>query len=326
MSRSEVSSLDQVENAIALINPNCTNYAQGLRRLERLQKHARFSIDFNYTHANPLLNQAVIEASLESCDLLLAVTGDGTLNHIVNSLLSGSLSSEANRTPIWSLGGGDASDGHKANYDRLYRRRPDLALEDGKIAEIYPIYCAIEAVKGERYKRYAAFYLSLGATALASNQQYLNNQKHRQSFFGRNPIGQLLSEPMIAAKALYGAQTPLIMANNSIIPIYNMVFANSSRMAKRCRYPTTITRRELFQTTITEKNMLTIYREAIKSIKGMSDGVFLALEDSFNFIALDPIWAQFDGEAELILPGSKVSVGLNPEPVRMVVANPDLDL
>jgi len=324
MPKQEVTSIDQVENAIALVNPNCTNYSQGLKRLHRLQEHANFSIDVNYTSANPTINRAIIEISLESCDLLLAVTGDGTLNHIVNTQLSADLSPGAKQTPIWSLGGGDANDGHKAKHDSLYRRRPELALKDGRIVEIYPIKCAIETNEGEHYQHYAAFYQSLGATALASNQDYLNNPKHRNSFFGRNLLGQLLSEPVIAAKALYKAQTPLIQTEDSISPIYDLVIANSSRMAKRCRYPTTITRRELFKTTATDKNAFTIFREGVRLVKGMSDGVFLNPEDSIDFIALDPLWSQYDGEAKLILPGSKVSIGISPQPVHMVVTNPDL--
>ena len=320
----EFTDLSNVEHAPAIINPVSTTSKQGVRRLQKLITSAPFTIEAIPTSINPNITKAIIAASLEESDLLLIVAGDGTFKHIVDTVVANNLSEQAKRTPIMSLGGGNAEDGYKAGHTPLHRRHPEKVLEDGRIVETYPIRFDIANNQGEKTVHAAAFYATLGASALASSDNFLNSPKHRNSWMRQTLIGRSISEPLVAAKALLSAQINTVMENGNPRNFYEEIYANSHIMAKYLHFGTRLTSREIYHALIPEKQPLTIVRSFIQGLKSTLPGDMITPTDNINFQTIHPLWSQCDGEAFLIPANNDVSIQLHDYPIRVVVTNPSL--
>lgn len=324
MSSPEDLDLSNIKNATALINPVSTTSRRGVRRLKRLIEQAPFTIEAIPTSKNRNITKAIIGASLENSDLLLIVAGDGTMKTVVDTIVANNLSDQAKQTPLWCLGGGNAEDGHKAKHTPLHRRHPEKVLQDGRIMETYPIRCDINTTDGEHIIHSAAFYATLGATALASSDLFLNNDKHRNSWLGYTKLGRLISEPIVVANALLSAPVNNVIEDGKNRHFYEEIFANSHIMAKYMHFPTNLTQKELFHAEITDKKLFSVTRSVVKGIRGNLQGTTFTGCDQMNFRTTDPLWSQFDGEATSIPTGSDVSIKIHDKPLYVVVSNPDL--
>jgi len=320
----EFGDLSDIEHATAIINPVSTTSKQGVKRLQKLITSAPFTIEAIPTSINPNITKAIIAASLEESDLLLIVAGDGTFNSVVDTIVANNLSEQAKRTPIWSLGGGNAEDGYKAKHTSLHRRHPEQVLKDGRIVETYPTRFDITNAQGEKKVHAAAFYATLGATALASSGHFLNSPKHRNSWTGKSQISRSISEPLLVAKALLSAPVNTVMENGEPRNFYDEIFANSHIMAKYLRFSTRLTNRELYHAVIPDRQPLKIVRSFIQGVKGTLPGNQMSETDIINFQTVHPLWSQYDGDAFLIPANNEVSIQIHDSPIRVVVTNPDL--
>jgi len=324
MSSPELSVFSEVKHATALINPVSTTNRKGVRRLKRLIENAPFRIEAIPTSINPNITKAIITAALENSDLLIIIAGDGTFNNVLDTIVRNNLSKQAKATPLLSLGGGNAEDGYKAKHTPLHRRHPERVLQDGRIVETYPIRCDITHSNGEKNVRSAAFYATLGASALASSVEYLNSSRHRQSWTGQTRLGRLFSEPIVVARAFNSAGVNTVLDDGQPKSFYEEIFANSHIMAKYMHFPTSLTKQELFHAEIKDKTLLAIGRNVLDGLRGTLDGEFMSPAERINFQTIDNLWTQFDGEASIIPANSAVSIGIHDQPIRVVVTNPDL--
>ena len=151
--------------------------------MKRLRSYAPFEIHETTTSNDRDVNRYLIKKYLESKEhgLIIVASGDGTFNQVTDTIVGNDLSDWAKTKPIWSIGGGNADDGVHAKHTREYRKHPEWVLEDGMIVETYPIRCEIQRPDDVKEVRSGTFYASLGMTALASSDLYLNRPEHRKS-------------------------------------------------------------------------------------------------------------------------------------------------
>ncbi|HVC36276.1 MAG TPA: diacylglycerol kinase family protein [Candidatus Dormibacteraeota bacterium] len=324
----ENSGLDHIRHASALVNPYSTNSRRGLKRLHQFRESAPFEVSQLETSRLGLeANKALVRLALEQSDLVIVVAGDGTFNTVVRTLVELKQDDDLRRKPILSLGGGNAEDGHKAKHTSLHRRHPDRVLEDGRIVEIFPIICRVTS-EGKTAEKYpAAFYASLGATALASSYKYLNNPKHRDSLFGQSKVGRTFSEPIIAVRALLASPLNEIIRDGKTEYFYENIFANSHIMAKYLKLQTPLTERGLQRVTIRQKTLREImpaFGLLIANHPKTTIGEMMLANESYNFVTTHPLWAQFDGEATELPADSQVSIFADQQPIYVVTTNPKL--
>ena len=314
--------LGEIENATALINPISTNNSRGLKRLERLEAVAPFKIRTINTSIEPEINKLLIRAALESSDLLLVVAGDGTFNAVVRTIISNNLSAQAKQTPVWSLGGGNAEDGTRESHTRFARSHPGKALPYTRSVSAYPICFEVKPPfkKPELYP--AAFYATLGTSALIASEQYLNKPSHRSSRLGKLSLTRPLSEISVGLKGLSQAGLNRVESESGVKEFYDEGFINSHLMAKYFRFPTRLTRPEAFH--YVAPNIYSFLGNVSMSLAGLTKGDYFGPDDSFNFKTTHDLYAQFDGESEKILAGSSVDVYLHDQPLNLIVTNPRL--
>ena len=313
--------LSQIAQATALINPVSSNSERGRRRLERLKSSSAFAINTVYTSSDPTETKEIIRSSLEQSDLLLVVAGDGTFNSVVRTILNNNLSGEAKQTPIWSLGGGNAEDGTKATHTRFTRRHPEKALNSGRIVSTYPI--CFEVTKPDRSSELyaAAFYATLGLSALLASGEYLNQEQHRTSLLGRVALTRSISELTLSLRGLGAADLNAVMTEEGPKVFFDEGFINSHLMAKYLHFPTNLTKPEVFHYLVERRrNLLSYIPTSI--FDGFPDGDYLGRDDNLTFSTTHNLYAQFDGEAETIPAQSQVNVFIHDQPLRLVVSNP----
>jgi diacylglycerol kinase family enzyme len=319
--------------ATAIINPASTRYKQALKKLDRLEKAARFSIIRSTTTAYPHHTKAIIQEAFFGSDLVIVLGGDGAFHSVVRARMEmyDRMSDHEKRIPILSIGGGNAEDGLRANHTDFHRRHPEQLLNDGLIAETHPIRFDIHMPgHEENYKEHywAAFYASLGATALAT--EALNSPKHRHSFFGKRKFGRLVSELPIAARSMVKSETNRVRElDGSERELYTELFINSGIMAKYLRFPVKLTEDRIFHLAMEQKRYSNTISAALAARRGKLEGDYLEPEDSVSFITTHDLKAQLDGEDKLgdysLIPSqSQVRIGLDERSLRVVVTNPEL--
>jgi len=314
----------RVEHATLLTNPVSTNSRRVFKWKQRLIKEAPFPIEQIPTSSNPEITQSLIRIAAEHSDLILVAGGDGTLGSVFKAFVVNNLSERAKQTAIWSLGGGNANDGHNALHTPPYRRHPEKVLNNGWITNTYPIRCDVVKEDGQQELYTAAFYATLGASALASSTDYLNRPKHRSSLLARTTAGRVVSEPLIALKALIKAPLNEAYNEGNEKVFLEEMFINSSRMAKFLDFHTNLSQRELFHTNVPNKDATTILPGIRKLIRGTMGGEYLTDQDSYSLTTKNELYAQFDGEAVLIEGGSQLTFSIHDKPIRVVTTNPNL--
>ena len=318
-----VEDLSKIRHATALINPVSSSKRRGQKRLARLIEVSPFEITPVMTSKDDKATQELIRSSLEESDLLLVISGDGTFNSVVRTIVSNNLTPKAKKTPIWSLGGGNAEDGTKATHSKLSLRHPEMALNNGRIVETHPIRFDISHPNND-YEMYpAAFYATLGASALVASNEFLNRESYRRSLVAKFALSRSLSELPIGIYGLLSAPRSLIRSEAGTQELYDFGYINTRIMAKYLHFPTDLTKPELFRYQVTKQRDL--LRHISRSvICGQPSGEYLNPGQEDLFVAERDILAQFDGEAREIPAQSQIRVSIHDQPLRLVVTKPNL--
>lgn len=318
----EISSL---EHATAIYNPVSTRNKSGRKLLKEFCKNASFPVNVISSSSDKEANIGIIKRSLEheaDGGALIIVSGDGFFNTVVNTITNNGLSDEAKHTPLWAFGGGNANDGLRASHDKKHRKEPNFILKDGRIIETHPIRFDIQRPQDKKPEtRTAAFYASLGISALASSVQYLNNPNHRERL-GRYAFTRSISEPLIVMQALLAAKDIHASTQGKEFSFIEMGFINSGIMAKYLRYPVSLTENQMLHVTIKDK--ISIASNLVKLIREKEFGQYIGLDQSVSLETSQDAYAQFDGEAQLIPSGSSIKVGLHDQTIRIVASNQNL--
>ncbi len=302
---------------LVVVNPASTKSKRMERRIAELRN---LFPDLPVTRVEtPRDGPAATAALLEKCNaqlgprtLICIGGGDGTINAVVQALLSDSkVTDKARRSVVLPWWGGNAND----LACMINGPDPDIPLTTlfrrGHVLPIKPLQFRITNEGDETQCRLAATTASFGATALVAKR--LNDPAHRRSWLHRVPGGRFMHEARTAWMTVMGA--PLFKAEDAsgIRNMYEYTFANGPRFAKIYRIPTQINKEQFYFNSIASKWPVITATKLSLSLRRKSRPENLRTQMSFT--VHDAIWAQFDGEPMPVPAHAHIEVTISPQPL-----------
>lgn len=298
---------------VVLVNPVSTQAARAEIEIARLRDEFGRKVMVIETAPELEVTRRRLLDTIEPGDIIGVAGGDGTVNVVVQTLLSASTPSKIAKTPILTFGTGNANDlSHILQRDA---RSLVHVLREGAPASIYPLKCTIRQPGGIPEYRYAACYASFGAIAHAA--AYINASEHRGNFFRGLPGIQHLMDAVVITRALRHAGLFAIEENGHEFDVFDRVISNGPRMAKYGKFPVSLTEQEMYVATINDNSIATIASGARDLARGTLPGDF-AHDETIDFritqVHEGPtgnpgfVYAQFDGEGATYPPGTHVSI------------------
>jgi diacylglycerol kinase family enzyme len=194
----------EFERAVMLTNP-MSRYAHALRWQEDYFREQLGPKKLHVIQApDGRLSSAIdtLGEELEEGDVLLNDGGDGLLNIVVNSFVSGKLPDAISQTPILPLWKGGACDGANSLNPRRLRNNPAKILEDGYVITSNPLETRIDMPDGRHYWQDSALYAGAGITALFAHRV----GEHRATAQKQGRLKNKIDDRRIALGTLRDAQ------------------------------------------------------------------------------------------------------------------------
>lgn len=298
---------------VVLVNPASTQAPRAKAEITRLRRAFGTKVHVIESLPELELTRRLLLETLQPGDVVGVAGGDGTVNMVVQTLLSPSTPDDIAATPILTFGTGNAND--LAHI--LHRSARSLAnvLTEGTPVPIYPLHCKILQPGGIVENRYAACYASFGAVAHAA--AYINTKEHRGNFFRGLPGIRHLIDAVAIGRAFRHASLFTIEEDGANLNVFDRIISNGPRMAKFGRFPVSLTEQEMYVATVQDNSIATIASGARDLARGTLPGNFVH-DEAIDFriasvrqgTADDPghVYAQFDGEAATYPAGTEISV------------------
>jgi hypothetical protein len=244
--------------------------------------------------------------------LLCIAAGDGSINLVVEALLlDSSLSARLRRTPITPLWGGNGNDLACILNGRPNRSTMRTIFERATVMPIQTMDFRMSYPDGSVHQRLACVTASFGASAQVARR--LNDGTYRQSLLHKVPGGRFLKEGFMAWWTTSVSSTFMSEEADGSRKIYEYTFCNGPRMAKWYRMPVRLEDKEFYLNSMRGKAPVITPAMLMFSFRRRSSAHVVRTEATMKL--LDPVWAQFDGEPELIPANTKVAVQLSERPL-----------
>jgi hypothetical protein len=303
------------ERFIVVVNPKSTNAHNTGRRVEELREITPSAevIIIETSADGRLANMRLLQRysdMLGERTLLCIAAGDGTINNIIEGLLSDpKLSEKARKTPILPLWCGNANDlAHMLN-GKAYKAKISTLVETGKLVKVYPICCTLTGKNGKSERRLAACYASFGASAFTT--KVLAKTVRQPTVFHRWPVARLLQELSVVIGAMREAPPFRAREADQEKTIYEYIFFNGPRFAKVEGVRRSLADRS-FHKAIVERKRLGDVVSSILKLRSRHAEVMAATQAAFT--VLEATWAQFDGESADIPKGTTVEIAVADTP------------
>jgi hypothetical protein len=243
--------------------------------------------------------------------LLCIAAGDGSINFLIETLLlSPLLSSAARHTPILPLWGGNGNDLASMLNGRVAKTTVRMIFNQAKIVSVRAMQFRMVHTDGSEKIRTACVTASFGATAQAARR--LNDGKYRQRQLHKVPGGRYIMEGLTAWWAIASSSTFMSEQTGTEKQMYEYTFCNGPRMAKWYRMPVRLKDDQFFLSRIEGK--LPLITPAMLTLNFRGKKPDSRLYKTTQLIVHDPVWAQFDGEPELIPANTEIHVQLSERP------------
>jgi diacylglycerol kinase family enzyme len=297
-------------------NPVSTNAATALRRIAALKRAfpGAEHITVETLPGGRAANAGLLEPYAHKLgpDTLLCIAGgDGTINMVLESLLSDpKLPVQARKTPVLPLWGGNANDlAHMLNGAGRKTDLPGL-VRTASVTKVYPLTCTLTDAGGQTATHVAACYISFGASALTA--QTLSTTFRARTLLSKIPVLRFIGELLIVVPAMTQAQTFLATEDGSRKTVYEYVFFNGPRFAKIIGVRRQLGEQSFHRALVEHKRLTNLLRSAVALMRpGEADKL---RGTHAEFTALEATWVQFDGEAARVYAGTHVVVTVADQP------------
>jgi diacylglycerol kinase family enzyme len=297
-----------------LFNPASTRAVDSLKRiieLERLypQKVEIITTTTGGRDAN-IAALVAVKKRLTKDVLLCVAAGDGTVNIAVEALATAGL-----KAPLLPLWGGNANDLAYMLNGASFAKRLRSVFRRSQIIPIYPLECTITS-GNKRESRLAACYISFGMSGFSAHR--MNDEIHREHI-RRKRLTRFAHELGLVWRIFTLAPWFHVQEGDTTHRVYEMVFANGSRIAKVDRLPVRLGEQAFYRDTLEHKKLGKIFRKVVGVLRG-------GLKQSrvtrpVHLVFKDTVWAQFDGEPVRIKAGSAVEIRLCKKPFYAVASS-----
>jgi|GEM_PF-263713 len=300
-----------------LFNPASTRASRSRQRFRELEKLYPGRVTVVHTSPDGRdANIAVIRQLAHKLDkdcLLGIAAGDGTVGLVVEVLTATGkdavpkAASEAVLLPMW---GGNANDLASMLNGPALNRRLKTVFNKAEIVPIYPLVCTIVDTEGTISHRIAACYITFGFSAFMARR--LNDADYRRKLHGVSIPRKIFHELKHLANALKQADRFSYTEDRKRYRVYELIFANGSRMAKVDRLPVTLSEKYFYKDTLEYKRFGAIVNKIFAVITDRQPNH--KIDRRVRIKLHDPVWSQFDGEPVAIEAGSTVEIGRSPRP------------
>lgn len=317
--------MNNFKRVVILNNPNSTNSDTAQRHIEEIKKlFPTTPCDVIQTASSTPRTMARLRENREKLgkDTLMCVAGgDGTVNRAVEFLQSDpKLSKNARETVVLPLWAGNANDLANMVNGSMARVRMPALFENAKITPIHPLICTLTDSNGYSRVYRAASYVGIGVTA--SVARTLNTQTYRAKWRRRLHLGRLVVEIMAVWRTITDFSGFKVEENGVESALYERSYVNGTRMGKLQPLAASLTECSFLQTTVykKDKHIFGFYRWLRGSTRLASKNTVI---DRDQFIALDSIWMQCDGEPIHLEKDTQVTIECSLQPLYVLATKLD---
>jgi diacylglycerol kinase family enzyme len=306
----------QFEHIFVLFNPASTHATRSRRRIAELKKLFPKTVEVIETSSEGReANQEIIRKlapRLTGKTLLAIASGDGTVGLIVETLTAtgkNSLPKAASQAPILPLWGGNANDlAYMLNGISLGKRLAAV-FKKADVVPIYPIMCTISA-DGSASNHIAACYVAFGVSGRMAHT--LNKRSYRSQSGWKNLGLKVFRELSYVTQTFRLATKFSYSQSGKQHHVYELLFANGSRMAKVDRLPISLAEPYFYADQLEHSTLGAVMRKLLNISRGKRRE--RRLHKRLHLTIHNEVWVQFDGEPELVPAGSEVSISLHDRP------------
>lgn len=306
------------DRVFVLFNPAGTHANRSARRIAELKKLYPGPGKVEVVETSPDGREAnltlirKLSKRLNSRTLIGIAAGDGTVNLVVEALTATgkhSLSQAARQAPILPLWGGNANDLAYMLNGLSFGQSLKTVLTQAEIVPIYPIGCTIrhEAIVSQHV---AACYIAFGISGRMAHT--LNEKSYRSNSAWKGLGFKLFRELAYVAQTFRLATKFSYTQSHKRHYVYELLFANGSRMAKVDRLPIALSDPFFYVDHLEHSTLSAILRKLFNVARGRRRE--RRLHKRLAFTIHGQVWAQFDGEPEQVEAGSKVTINLHDQP------------
>lgn len=295
-----MSNATSLERFVVLANPASTNAKRVGKQVKALERADIVPVHVVETDRDPRRTSEQLARVLRAGDWLGIGSGDGMVNWAITN---------ANQ-PIAPLAGGNANDIANMLHTKAALRDPRHILEQGSVIPVHPLHFTITPPDGEPYTRLAAGYGSMGASALTAHE--VNN--HRGGLLRKVSSAYKLYTASQAVRSLVAANEFKIEDASGMQKRYELVYANGSRMAEHFKWRTDLATPGAQEITVREKRFSQIASVIGRGLLGYMQGEELSLGQERDFVIHDDVFMQFDGEDVALAAGTRLQIGISPDP------------
>ena len=304
------------DHCVIVYNPRSTQAEQTKQRIEQLRKlFPRDAVTLLEVQRDAGGNRTLLHqqaAKLSSRTLLAVGGGDGTVNFVINTLLTDPFfTPEQRQTVVLPLWGGNANDlACMLNGAPGRTSIPEL-IQAAKRVTVYPLRCEMTA-DGTADNRIAVCYASFGASAFAAQQ--LETLRGIRPFFHALLLPRFVHELTMVVRALLSAPRFLVSDGDVTHPVFDRVFINGSRWAKVNGVPQKLTDRQYFYITVEQKRAAVVAYHIAEMTRRHPERYVVSGDRAISFTLHEPTLAQIDGEVMKLASGTDIRISLNEQP------------
>jgi hypothetical protein len=244
--------------------------------------------------------------------LLCVAAGDGSINFLAQALLlDRTLPAHVRKTPILPLWGGNGNDLASILNGHVTRTTMQMIFADANVVPIRAMEFRMVQSDGVIKERIACVTAGFGAIAQAARR--LNDVKYRHSRLHKVPGGRYLKEGLIAWWAMASSPTFKSEQSGKATLMYECTFCNGPRMAKWYRTPVQLDDEQFYVHVMEGKVAIITPTKLTLSFRRRSSDA--KLYKTTELLVREAVWAQFDGEPELIPADTEITVQLSTNPL-----------
>ena len=313
------------DRLIVIRNPVSTHQERAERRIAELRILAPQAelIVVETVPGGRTANRRLLERYVDKLGpgtLLCIAAGDGTINLMVETLLTApKLSAAARQTPILPLWCGNGND-----LACMLNGAPRTSLRKvftaGKPVAIRPLRIALTTPGKEPDIRLSACYVSFGASAYAA--QALAERIRTRRRIDMVPGARFVRELAAVASVLMQAPVFQVAQAGDRQPIFESIFLKGPRFAKVRAVPLKITDDAFHHATVEHKRVADLLQQL--ALLTRRKHVAAVRRTHTTFTVYDAAWAQFDGETVQLPSGTRVEITLAPRPFYAIASSAEL--
>lgn len=309
----------EFERLVILFNPASTNAAKAERQIQQLESAFSGKVIKANVGKDHAATCKILKEHLRPGDILVPAGGDGTINNVINCLLSPSMSKEIRNTRVLPLGAGRMNDIPRM-LNRRYYNDPRYVLENGRELSVNPMHCTITPFDKSKKPLEVITIHSIGFGFGAESSKLYNDPEFRAKQQQRSAIAQEVELFRAAVEILKEAKPLEITVNGQKRQVFDVTAVCGHIMAGYYRLPSRLSQKEFFFEISDDKSFAHTVKTIAELMTNRYSGGELATSVSFDLHT--PAAAHIGGEPFTPPSPCKVEIKTHSQPLKVIATSP----